>query len=298
MIIFISSAKTKMIYITIPVHNRKDYLRDCLQSFNQQTNKNFEVVVCDDGSNDGTSEMLTNEFPEVHVVNGDGNLWWTGAINKAVKKALELCSEEDYILVLNDDLVVPQNYIESFFQLADKHKNTLVGSVVTDINNRDKIYSGGVKINWLTAKGKGLNGGDSLSSFGKGYYVETSVLTGRGVLIPSKVFRELGLYNNSHYQQCGDTELPRRAAKAGYKLIVSYDVPVFSYVKDEGHINHLSTFRFSDFKTYYFGIRSNMNLKYRFWFAMDSTYNVFHGIWYFLVDFVRITGHFFKRVSV
>ena len=287
-----------MIYITIPVHNRKTYLKGCLCALKQQSEKNFKVIVCDDGSSDGTGEMLANEFPEVIVVNGDGNLWWTGAINKAVGKALELCSEEDYMLVLNDDLTVPENYITNFYELADQHKDTLIGSVVTDIDNPDKIHSGGVKINWVIAKGRGLNDGKSLSEFGKGHYVETSILTGRGVLIPSKVFRELGLYNNDHYQQCGDTELPRRAAKAGYKLIVSYDVPVFSYVKDEGHINHLSTFSISDIKKYYFDIKSNTNLKYRFWFAIDSTSNFVHGLWYFTLDFFRITGHFFKRFSI
>lgn len=286
-----------MIYITIPVHNRRELLRGCLKSLDNQTVKDFKIVVCDDGSSDGTGEMLSTEFPDVDVVHGDGNLWWTGAINKAVGRALELCDEDDFILVLNDDLTVPNNYIENFFRLAEEHKDTLIGSVVTDIDNKDKIHSGGVRINWFSAKGEGLNAGKSLKSFGNGYFEEASILTGRGVLIPSKIFRELGLYNNDHYMQCGDTELPRRAAKAGYRLIVSYDVPVFSYVNDEGHINHLSAFNFSDLKKYYFDIKSNTNLRYRYWFAMDSTSNFVHGIWYFMLDFFRITGHFLKRFS-
>jgi GT2 family glycosyltransferase len=285
-----------MIYIAIPVHNRKNLLRNCLLSLRNQTNKDFKIIVTDDGSNDGTGEMLRSEFPEITVLQGDGNLWWTGSINEAVSYALERCDDDDFILVLNDDLEVPENYIEDFYILASKHPNTLIGSVVTDIDDKDRIYSGGVKINWFTGKTRGINNDKSLSSFGKGYYTdEASYLTGRGVLISSKVFKQLGIYNNNHYTQCGDTELPIRARKAGYKLIVSYDVPVYSYVKDEGHINHLDKYSFRSLKKYYFDIRSHVNLRERFWFAIDSTSNIVHGLWFFVMDFTRITVHFFRR---
>lgn len=285
-----------MIYVAIPVFNRKAYLRDCLLSLRNQTDQSFKVIVTDDGSTDGTSEMLRTEFPEVTVLQGDGNLWWTGAINMAVSHALTLCAEEDMILVLNDDLVVPADYIENFYALAKRHPDALIGSVVTDIHNRDLIASGGVKINWLTGKARGINDGTSLATFGKGYYRDdVSYLTGRGVLIPSKVFRQLGIYNNKHYQQCGDTELPIRAQKAGYKLLVSYDVPVYSYVKNEGHINHMDRYSWKMLKKYFFDVRSNVNLRYRFWFAMDSTRNIIHGFWFFTADFIRITVHFFRR---
>lgn len=285
-----------MIYIAIPVHNRKGLLRNCLLSLRNQTNKDFRIIVTDDGSNDGTGEMLRSEFPEVTVLRGDGNLWWTGSINKAVNYVMERCDDDDAILVLNDDLEVPENYIENFYFLARKHPNTLIGSVVTDIDDKDRIYSGGVKINWLTGKMRGINNGRSLSSFGKGYYTdEASYLTGRGVLISSKVFKQLGIYNNNHYTQCGDTELPIRARKAGYKLIVSYDVPVYSYVKDKGHINHLDRYSFRSLKKYYFDIRSHVNLRERFWFAIDSTSNIIHGLWFFAMDFTRITVHFFRK---
>jgi GT2 family glycosyltransferase len=240
--------------------------------------------------------MLRADFPEVTVLQG-GDLWWTGAINLAVTHALTLAKDDDYIMALNDDLVVPENYIETYYELAAKHPKTLIGSVVTDIDERDVIFSGGVVINWYTAKGRDLNRGKSLASFGKGHFEETSYLTGRGVLIPVEVFRKYGIYKDHHYKQCGDPELPRRAQMKGYRLIVSYDVPVYSYIKDKGHINHLEKFSVKNFKKYFFNVRSNFNLRYRWWFAYDCTPNVIHGTWYFLCDFTRITVHFFRRLK-
>lgn len=287
-----------MIFIIIPVFNRKVLLFNCIDSLRSQTNQNFEVIVVDDGSTDGTSDMLREHFPKVTVLKGDGNLWWTGSINVGVRHALSLCKENDFIMALNDDLVVAPDYIDNYYRLVAAHPDTLIGSVVTDINNRDLIQSGGVKMNWITAKIRNINSGKSLASFGKGYYEEVSYLTGRGVLFPSKVFRAVGLYNDKHYAQCGDPELPRRAHMAGFRLIVSYDVPVFSVVLDEGHINHADKFKFSHIKKYYFNIRSNTNLRYRFWFAYDATPNVIQGTVFLVCDFLRITYHFMKKVRV
>jgi GT2 family glycosyltransferase len=285
-----------MIYCVVPVFNRKHLLRGCLLSLKEQTYKDYKVVVVDDGSTDGTAEMLKDEFPDVKVLRGNGNLWWTGAINKGIDYVLLICNEEDYVLVLNDDLIVPPEYLANFVSLAAAHPDTLIGSVVTDINDRDVIYSGGVRINWITAKMTDLNRGKKLSSFGKGYYTEVSYLTGRGVLIPSKVFREIGLYNNKHYLQCGDIELPARARLAGYKLIVSYDVPVFGYVKAKGHINHLDTFKLRDIKKFFFDIRSNANVRYRFWFAYDTTPNLVQGTIYLIFDLLRVTSYFVRHL--
>ena len=69
-----------MIDIVIPVHNRKQYTRDCLHSLQKQTISSYRVIIVDDGSTDGTREMLRREFPEVIVLTGDGNLFWTGQL--------------------------------------------------------------------------------------------------------------------------------------------------------------------------------------------------------------------------
>lgn len=284
-----------MIYIVIPVFNRKVLLSNCLESLRTQTNPHFKVIVVDDGSTDGTGDMLREEYPEVMTIRGDGSLWWTGATNVGVRHALSLCQADDYIMALNDDLVVPPDYIDTYYQVAAAHPNALIGSVVTDINNRDVIHSGGVQINWVTAKTRDTNVGKSLASFGKGFFQKVSTLTGRGVLFPSQVFRQIGLYNDRHYAQCGDTELPRRAHLAGYQLIVSYDVPVYSVVRDEGHINHTEQFKLSHIKRFYFNVRSNFNLRYRFWFAYDTTPNLVQGTVFLICDFLRITNHFVRR---
>lgn len=287
-----------MIYIVIPVYNRKNFTRSCLLSLREQTCRNYSVIVVDDGSTDGTDNMITQEFPEVVVLHGDGNLWWTGSMNIGIRYILGICNPNDFVLALNNDLIVPSDYVASFIKLSLDFPKSLIGSLVTDIDDTDIICSGGVVINWYTAKHHNLNAGRKRSAFPKGFFTEVSIVTGRGVLIPIRAFREVGLYNDQHYPQFGDPELPRRAKKAGFKLMVSYDVAVHSHCKDTENINHWEKYRLADLKDYFWNIRSKTDLRCRFWFAYDTMSNFFQGTLFFIFDLVRIIFHFFSRLAL
>lgn len=286
------------IHVIIPVHNRIDFTERCLNSLIQQDDQDFNIFVIDDGSTDGTSEMIRDKFPEVVIIHGDGNLWWTGSINKGIKFVLDFCNTEDFILVLNNDLVVPPNYITSIKKASQLFPKALIGSLVAEINSEDIIVSGGIQIDWKTAKWINLNSGLSRNSLPPDFNVEVSTLTGRGVLIPASVFREIGLYDEEHILQCGDTELPIRASKAGYKLMVSYHSIVFNYPEDNDNINHKSNYNLTDLKEYYWGNKSHTNLKTRFWFAYSA---LDRNVWlisrYLFFDFLRITVHFLRRLE-
>jgi GT2 family glycosyltransferase len=47
--------------------------------------------------------MIAECFPEVHLLRGDGTLWWTGGINVGIRHVLSLAREQDRVLVINDD---------------------------------------------------------------------------------------------------------------------------------------------------------------------------------------------------
>lgn len=286
-----------MIYVVIPVHNRKKFTRQCLASLAKQDSNQFTVIVVDDGSSDGTSEMIRTEFPDTILLQGDGDLWWVGSINKGISVALSECKSEDYILVLNDDLIVETDYISSLADAAKNHPNAIIGSVETTVGSPNQIRSGGISVNWRTAKRKVINKDRLLGEFPKGYSITVDRLTGRGTLFPCQVFKDVGLYDDIHFKQCADTELPVRAYfRAGYPLYVSYDAVVISIPGDDEHINHQATYKVSDFREYFFGIKSNFNLKYHYWFARDVAPSTGWFVRYFVLDIARTIAHFFIRL--
>src|SRR6266851_4892464 len=119
----------RKIYVVVPVFNRKAFTERFLYCMREQSFRNFDTIIVDDGSTDGTAELIAEQFKEVQLLRGDGNLWWTGAINLGIKHALVSASDYDAILVINDDLQINPNYLESLHGVWTSMPRTLIGSL-------------------------------------------------------------------------------------------------------------------------------------------------------------------------
>jgi GT2 family glycosyltransferase len=291
-----SQAMHGKIYVVVSVFNRKSLTKRFLRCMRKQTFRNFEIIVVDDGSTDGTAELIVEQFKEVQLLRGNGNLWWTGATNLGIRHAMAQASENDAILIINDDLEVNSNYLEILYRLSKLMPKTLIGAVAVDIKNPEVIYDGGRVVNWWTAKFKILNSKRKLSEFAENFYVDVSLLTGWGTLIPIQVFREIGLYDDKHFKQCGDTELSVRAKNAGYRLIVSYSSLVKIHIEASDGVNVSSYYLLRDFNKYFFSIKSYFRLKDRFFFGLKTATNPCAFISFLLFDILRISCHFFLRL--
>jgi GT2 family glycosyltransferase len=228
------------------------------------------MIIIDDGSTDGTLEMIEKEFPEVILLQGDGNLWWTGAINLGVQHTLNSLCETDYILTLNNDTTVPSDYLSTLLIAAEDHPKSMIGSVAIDSREAPLVVDAGVTVNWLTAKysrpHRGLRYEDLLKL--NIHRREVDFLSGRGTLIPIETFRDIGLYNSVLLPHYGaDYEYSHRARKNGYKLIVNYGSTVFSNIETTGLNNEIRPLPWREyFKSFYF-IGSPYNVRYRWNFA-------------------------------
>jgi GT2 family glycosyltransferase len=110
-----------MIYIIIPVHNRIQYTLTCLKSLSSQAYRDYLIIVVNDGSADGAAKKIADKYPGVKVLEGDGQLWWSASTNLGVEYALSLSgSQKDFILTLNNDLVVRENYLADLISAAGR----------------------------------------------------------------------------------------------------------------------------------------------------------------------------------
>ena len=284
------------VWVCIAVFNRLQYTRKCLELLLSQTYGNIRPVVVDDGSSDGTSAMIAAEHPEAVLLRGDGSLYWTGAMHLGAAHIMAHGGADDYLLLLNDDLTFAPDLIEKLIGKSKLHPRSLIQAVESCSDDPDLIWQGGVRMNWWTAKHRRLNHHRRRSEFPSGYCEQSDYLTGRGVLVPIEVFRRVGNYDAS-YKQYGDPEFSRRAAKNGYRLIVSYDELVLSYEKGN-NLNEAESYCLRDLKRYYFGVLSNTRLPTRWKDARAMTNSGGQALVFFAFDLVRITGHFVKRLKL
>jgi GT2 family glycosyltransferase len=200
--------------------------RACLDCLRGQDYPQVRTVVIDDGSTDDTAEVLVREYPEVTVLRGAGNLWWTGAISLGVEHVLRIAGSADYIVTQNNDTLFAANWISTLVDLSRRHGGALVGSILRDWDDRRTLLSIGPVIDWRHATVmdlKQLLGDAAAEQLCRSEAIERiDALPGRGTLIPAQVFRQIGGYRRRilpHY--IADYEFAVRAKAAGQRLLVS-----------------------------------------------------------------------------
>lgn len=246
-----------MLSIVIPVHNRKQFTRNCLQSLQSQSVRADHIIVVDDGSTDGTDEMLTKDFPFIHVLKGDGNLFWTAAINKGIRYAQAL--DTDYVLTLNNDTIASPNFIEKMLQASHQQPCALIGALDLDQATR-KPYYGGEIINWKLNTSKFL-----LSILEKEEQIglhAVSLFPGRGLLIPRSVFETIGLFEEKqlpHYM--ADYDFTLMAKRNGFPVYCNYDALLYTYPEEGGDHQVRKKKTLKNYFKHLFSIRGGGNLK-------------------------------------
>jgi GT2 family glycosyltransferase len=117
--------------ICIPSLEAKTILRDCLHSIHANTHTlAFEIIVVDNNSQDGTVEMLRDEFPNVRAIINDHNAGFSKPTNQALR-----ASQGRYALLLNNDTVVLPDSLDRLVAFADAHAE--IGICGPKVLNRD-----------------------------------------------------------------------------------------------------------------------------------------------------------------
>jgi len=219
------------VFVVFPVHNRLRSTVGFLESLARQTYTNFQVVICDDGSTDGTSEVLAREYPHVTVIPGTGNLWWTGGINRCVSRVLQIAADDDYVLTINNDVIVPEWYLAQKVERAQEYPGSIIGSLCVYMDKPEQIETSGFIVDLTTGAGRPLTRSGAYRSPQHQGIEQVTYVPGKGVLIPVRVYKEIGIYDEvglPHYH--ADADFCIRASKAGVPVLIDFDSVVFSDV--------------------------------------------------------------------
>ena len=223
--------------IIIPIHNRRNLTDLCLSSLSENINKkhkkniNFDIVVVDDGSSDGSKKMIRNKYPFAHLIEGNGELWWSGCINLGANYSI-INLKSDYILLWNDDIASAKNYfIElSCFLIKNHPVNYIFGSKIMFYENKNKIWSlGGQFNNWS----------------GEKYTIRKDVRTdtincdwqpGMGTVIPEHVISSKKLFwdQKNFPQYFGDSDYSLRCLKKGVEIKTNKNLVIYNKTKFSG----------------------------------------------------------------
>ncbi len=223
--------KQRKIAVIVPVHNRQDitlnYLRQ-MQEIEVDGTASLDIIIVDDGSTDGTADAVREQFPNAVILRGDGNLWWTGAVNVGVQYALE--NKYDSILIMNDDLDLDTDFLTCLLDVANRNPGSLVSSVTVNRTeaNQDVILTAGFKRVGFFGDMVTLHAGETcLGDLEE--VIKCDFLTGASLLVPIDVFGKIGLFDARNFPHgMGDFEFTLRASLNGYPCLVATGSRVYT----------------------------------------------------------------------
>lgn len=197
----------KQYAVLLTCFNRKDVTLRCLkQLYSQQTKEVMDVFLCDDGSSDGTFEAIKNNFPDVYVIKGTGQLFWNRGMLTSWKKA---CSTKDYdaYIWLNDDAYLNTDAIKEIIDCSNACDNKSIVCGVFCSEKKEFSYGGRDK--------------DGLALIPNGTMQDVYWLNGNCVLVPKYVMDKIGLLDNMFQHHLGDFDYGLRAKEAGISIVTT-----------------------------------------------------------------------------
>lgn len=238
------------IYIILPVHNRCDITLSFVKCLKSQTYKNFDLILVDDGSADGTSEAVAHEISSAKIIRGRGDWWWAGGLQKGidwVKSNDKKVKQDDIVLMINDDVSFDKNFLEEGVKSLRQNNGHLLKAEGYSIQ-RKELISRGVKANLWSLKFEPAK--DSL---------EINCLSTRGLFFKVSTLYEIGdFYPNRLPHYLSDYEYTIRAFRKGYKLFTNPEVKLF-YDEETTGYQPFKELNFILFLKKYFSRKSPVN---------------------------------------
>jgi len=262
------------ISICIVTANARSFLRDCLNSIVEfPPHGDYEIIVVDNASNDGTVSMLTGEFPHVKTIFNESNRGFTIPLNQALKAA-----KGDWLVLLNPDTLltsevfsVLQNFMES---------NPDVGVAAPKVMNRDgsfqkqcrrgearplEVFGYFMKLDHLFPRNKRLTG--YLQGWmNEDEVAEVKAVSGSCMMIRREALEQVGYFDEQFYAYQEDSDFCFQVRKHGWKVFYVPTAEIIHYGGEGGSGTRPYFNVYQWHKSYYLYYKKNLAKDYFFLF--------------------------------
>lgn len=193
--------------------NGEAFVKEFAESLAKISYPNYSLVVVDNGSTDNSLDILERLQPQAVVLRNKSNLGFTGACNRGLTYCLS--QPFDYVLFLNNDLVVEPDFLDHLVTAAGERTMTVPKSYLYDSPGRLDDSLG--EFDWMRGRWKSrILGSRPTPEFDRTRPVESANLS--CLLVPIGLFREVGLLDDNFFIYYDDTDFVRRARQSGYEL--------------------------------------------------------------------------------
>jgi GT2 family glycosyltransferase len=226
----VSSVSSIDVSIVLVCWNNIAYLEPCLRSLYQDPLRyHFDVVVVDNGSTDGSQEMLRRDFPEVCLIQNNSNMGLSQASNQGIE-----ATEGRYVLLLNNDTLVNAYALDAMISFLDQHPDA--GATGARLLNPDGSFQAGygkfpsLREELLIASGIGAR-------IWRGYpshRISRSVtvvdwLSSACLMVRRDALNQIGMLDDEYFIYADEVDLQFRLKAGGWSVYYLPDVAILHY---------------------------------------------------------------------
>jgi len=240
------------LYIVLPVYNRKQITERLINCLQQQTFQDFHLLLIDDGSTDGTAEMVQERISSLTILKGRGDWWWGGSLHQGY---LWLKSQNvpasSIVLIINDDAIFDDNYLQTAVSILNKRQRTLLISNAYGEVSR-KLFDGGIHADWKRLRFSLETNPDNINCAStRGLFLHVSDFINIGGFYPLLL---------PHY--ASDYEFTVRAHNKGYTFLVDEHLKLYANESATGIFNFKSEKSYGDFLKHLFSKKYTLHPVY------------------------------------
>lgn len=166
----------------------------------------FKFIVVDDNSSDGTNKAL-GEIPEVTIIHGNGKMYYSGGMHKAIDAALKMKEEFAYCLLFNDDVQFFPNVVE---KMIEQSKDEIVVGATCDNNGR-LSYGGVIKLSKIRPRFEIIDWNSPKSE-------KCDTFNANCVILPWHIFKKLDNIDPIYSHSLGDFDYGFQASNRGIQI--------------------------------------------------------------------------------
>lgn len=260
--------------ICIVTYESREMLAGCLRSlYANAPSASFEVLLVDNGSTDGTAEMVEREFPQVRLIRNSANLGFARASNQALRQA-----QGRNLLLLNNDTLLPPGSFDHLLEFSSRHPQA--GILGPKVLNRDgslqKQCRRSYALPWdLFCYFTGLAALFPHSPLFARYLMtyrnedethEADAVSGSCMLIRREVMDQIGLLDERFFAYQEDADYCFRARQAGWQVFYVPSAQVVHYGGQGGSRVHPYRSIYEWHRSYFLYYRKNLARRYFFLF--------------------------------
>jgi GT2 family glycosyltransferase len=207
--------------IIIPNWNGERFLNTCLGSLRRQSLDNFEILLVDNGSTDGSVSFVERSFPEVRVISLEENRGFSAAVNAGIRSA-----DTEYVALLNNDTQAEPGWLEALWQAAERHPEaSLFASRLVDFQDQRVLDGAGDAL-----RRSGLPYRLGHRELDRGQFDREAFVFGAcaaAALYRRSLFEEIGLFDEDFFAYCEDGDVSFRAQLAGHRCLYAPEAVVY-----------------------------------------------------------------------